>query len=169
MPALPQRFEFAQDNAIAKAAGGEGMPRQQPSHLFLHGKQGSLFPLPLIQCADLQIVSSVSALKRLPGTLGFTTSARKGRAQSRRRARLSRRSGISDPNRLATRIAAMLPPHAAWVEAFCGSAAVTLSKPPTKIEVIDDLDDQIVNLFKQLRGPNKHVRSVHCIQRARCR
>lgn len=54
-------------------------------------------------------------------------------------------------NRLATRIASMLPPHAAWVEAFCGSAAVTLSKAPCNIEVINDLDDQIVNLFRQLR------------------
>lgn len=64
-------------------------------------------------------------------------------------------------HRIATKIAAMLPPHAAWVEAFCGSAAVTLSKPPAKIEVINDLDDQIVNLFKQLRDrPNKLIEQV---------
>lgn len=64
-------------------------------------------------------------------------------------------------HRLATKIAGMLPPHAAWVEAFCGSAAVTLSKPPAKIEVINDLDDQIVNLFKQLREhPNKLIELV---------
>lgn len=54
--------------------------------------------------------------------------------------------------RLARRIVDMLPPHNAWVEAFCGSAALTLSKPPAPIEVINDKDDQIVNLFEQLRN-----------------
>lgn len=53
--------------------------------------------------------------------------------------------------RIAQRIISSLPPHNAWVEAFCGSAAITLAKPPAPIEVINDLDDQIVNLFKQLR------------------
>lgn len=54
--------------------------------------------------------------------------------------------------RLAGRIVAMLPPHNAWVEAFCGSAALTLAKPPAPIEVINDRDDQVVNLFRQLRS-----------------
>ena len=54
--------------------------------------------------------------------------------------------------RLASRIVAMLPPHNAWVEAFCGSAALTLAKPPSPIEVINDRDDQVVNLFRQLRN-----------------
>jgi len=54
--------------------------------------------------------------------------------------------------RIATQITRTLPPHNAWVEAFCGSAAVTLAKPPAPIEVINDIDDQIVNLFEQLRN-----------------
>jgi DNA adenine methylase len=53
--------------------------------------------------------------------------------------------------RLASRIVAMLPPHNAWVEAFCGSAAVTLAKKPAPIEVINDQNGEIVNLFEQLR------------------
>ena len=53
--------------------------------------------------------------------------------------------------RLAKRIVKMLPPHNAWVEGFCGSAALTLAKEPAPIEVINDLDGQIVNLFEQLR------------------
>jgi len=53
--------------------------------------------------------------------------------------------------RLAVRIAQMLPPHNAWVEAFCGSAAVTMAKKPALIEIINDADMQIVNLFRQLR------------------
>lgn len=54
--------------------------------------------------------------------------------------------------RIANRIVSSLPPHNAWVEAFCGSAALTLAKPPAPIEVINDQDDQIVNLFDQLRN-----------------
>jgi DNA adenine methylase len=54
--------------------------------------------------------------------------------------------------RLARQIVSTLPPHNAWVEAFCGSAALTLAKRPAPIEVINDLDGQIVNLFRQLRN-----------------
>ncbi len=53
--------------------------------------------------------------------------------------------------RIASQIIKTLPPHNAWVEAFCGSAAITLAKPPAPIEIINDMDGQIVNLFKQLR------------------
>jgi DNA adenine methylase len=53
--------------------------------------------------------------------------------------------------RIAKQIVSSLPPHNAWVEAFCGSAAITLAKKPAQIEVINDLDGEIVNLFDQLR------------------
>jgi len=52
---------------------------------------------------------------------------------------------------IAQKIIKILPPHNAWVEGFCGSAALTLSKKPVPIEVINDRDKQIVNLFSQLR------------------
>jgi DNA adenine methylase len=54
--------------------------------------------------------------------------------------------------RMASYIVNSLPPHNAWVEAFCGSAAITLAKKPAPIEVINDLDGQVVNLFQQLRN-----------------
>lgn len=54
-------------------------------------------------------------------------------------------------HRIASTIANLLPAHNAWVEAFCGSCAVTLAKPPAPIEIINDMDNQVVNLFKQLR------------------
>lgn len=53
--------------------------------------------------------------------------------------------------RIATRIIDSLPPHNCWVEAFCGSAAITLAKPPAPIEVINDLDGEVTNVFEQLR------------------
>ncbi len=57
--------------------------------------------------------------------------------------------------RLASQIVKQLPPHNAWVEVFCGSAAVTLAKKPASIEVINDIDSEVFNFFKQLRenGP----------------
>lgn len=53
--------------------------------------------------------------------------------------------------RLSSRIVATLPPHNAWVELFCGSAAVTLAKKPAPIEVINDIHGEIINFFRQLR------------------
>ena len=60
-------------------------------------------------------------------------------------------------HRLALRIAQQLPPHHAWVEAFCGSAAVTLSKSPAPIEVINDIDGELVNFFQQLRDNTEQL------------
>lgn len=47
---------------------------------------------------------------------------------------------------------AKLPPHNAWVELFCGSAAMTLAKKPAQIEVINDINSDIVNFYEQLRN-----------------
>lgn len=54
--------------------------------------------------------------------------------------------------KIATRIIDMMPPHHAWVEAFCGSSAITFAKPPAPIEVINDKNGEIVNVFDQLRN-----------------
>jgi DNA adenine methylase len=54
-------------------------------------------------------------------------------------------------NRLAVELCSKLPPHHAWVEMFCGSAALTLAKPAAPIEIINDVDNEIVNFFEQLR------------------
>jgi DNA adenine methylase len=54
-------------------------------------------------------------------------------------------------NKIALQLSTDLPPHNCWVEAFCGSAALTLRKTPAPIEVINDIDNEIVNLFEQLR------------------
>jgi DNA adenine methylase len=59
--------------------------------------------------------------------------------------------------RLASRIVADLPPHNAWVEAFCGSAALTLAKKPAPIEVINDINGEIVNFFHVLRDDSSEM------------
>ena len=54
-------------------------------------------------------------------------------------------------NKIALEICNNLPPHNCWVEVFCGSAALTLRKNPAPIEVINDIDRNIFNLFEQIR------------------
>jgi DNA adenine methylase len=59
--------------------------------------------------------------------------------------------------RLAVELCSKLPPHHAWVEMFCGSAALTFAKAPAQIEVINDVDNEIVNFFEQLRNHEKEL------------
>lgn len=54
-------------------------------------------------------------------------------------------------HRISSSLIELFPPHNAWVEVFCGSAAITLAKAPAQIEVINDLDSNVVNFFRQLR------------------
>jgi len=60
-------------------------------------------------------------------------------------------------NKIALQLSKRLPPHHCWVEAFCGSSALTLRKPPVPIEIINDIDNDIVNLFEQLRYNRKKL------------
>lgn len=55
-------------------------------------------------------------------------------------------------NKIALQLCKDLPPHNCWVEAFCGSAALTFAKKPAPIEIINDLDNEIINVFEQLRS-----------------
>lgn len=54
-------------------------------------------------------------------------------------------------HRIALPLIKYIPPHNAWVDAFCGSAAVTFAKSPAQIEIINDINGEIVNFFNQLR------------------
>ena len=53
--------------------------------------------------------------------------------------------------RLAKMILKHMPPHHCWVELFAGALAVTMAKVPALIEIVNDLDDHVVNAFKQIR------------------
>ena len=41
----------------------------------------------------------------------------------------------------------LIPEHEIYVEPFGGSAKVLINKPPSKVEIYNDLDKRIANLF----------------------
>ena len=56
--------------------------------------------------------------------------------------------------RLAPWIIERLPEHLTYVEVFGGGAGVLLRKPRSRTEIYNDLEDQVVNLFRVLRDPS---------------
>lgn len=50
--------------------------------------------------------------------------------------------------RLATRLAAMLPPHKTYVEPFVGSGAVLFAKEPAAREIVNDADPDIAEAYR---------------------
>ena len=59
--------------------------------------------------------------------------------------------------RLAPKICEHISYHNCWVDLFCGSAAITMAKHPAPIEIINDIDSNIFNVFKQLRKNSEEL------------
>ncbi|WP_353614807.1 DNA adenine methylase [Mangrovibacter phragmitis] len=60
--------------------------------------------------------------------------------------------------RLAPWIIEQMPEHICYVEPFGGAAGVLLQKPRSYSEVYNDLDSEVVNLFRVLRDPEFSLR-----------
>ena len=52
---------------------------------------------------------------------------------------------------LAARILEMIPEHRIYCEPFCGGAAIFFAKEPSKVEVINDTNGEIVNFYEVLK------------------
>lgn len=62
---------------------------------------------------------------------------------------------------LAAWIISRFPAHECYVEPFAGGAAVFFCKQPSKIEVLNDIDGEVVNFFRVLQErPDELVRAV---------
>ena len=55
---------------------------------------------------------------------------------------------IGGKNRLTTKIISLLPEHTTYVETFAGGAQVLFHKPPSNVEVLNDLDYDVVTFFR---------------------
>jgi len=56
---------------------------------------------------------------------------------------------LGGKRRLATRIFPLFPSHECYVEAFAGGAALFFLRPtPAKVEVLNDINGELVNLYR---------------------
>lgn len=58
---------------------------------------------------------------------------------------------IGGKRRLAKHILPLFPEHTCYVEPFCGAAALYFLKPPGRIEVINDINGELVNLYRVVK------------------
>lgn len=57
-------------------------------------------------------------------------------------------SYIGGKRALAKQIISVLPKHQTYVEPFAGGAQIFFHKEPSKVEILNDLDNEIVNFFR---------------------
>ena len=65
--------------------------------------------------------------------------------------------------RLASWVLEHFPPHKCYVEPFGGAAGVLIQKPRSYAEVYNDLDGDIVNLFRVLQGEHSSQRLIELL------
>lgn len=58
---------------------------------------------------------------------------------------------VGGKSRLRKPILAMLPAHTCYVEPFAGAAWVLFAKPPSDVEVLNDIDQELVTFFRVVK------------------
>ncbi|MGK0600062.1 DNA adenine methylase [Yokenella regensburgei] len=58
---------------------------------------------------------------------------------------------VGGKRKLAKRILPLFPEHTCYVEPFCGGAALFFMKEPSKAEVLNDINSDIVNLYRVIQ------------------
>ena len=59
---------------------------------------------------------------------------------------------IGGKRRLADRIVPQFPKHSCYVEVFAGGAALYFMRPPADVEVINDVNGDLVNLYRVVKN-----------------
>lgn len=68
---------------------------------------------------------------------------------------------VGGKNRLAKTIIALFRPHCCYVEPFAGGAQVFFHKPPSEVEVLNDLDGELINFFRVCQShPDELIRCL---------
>ena len=66
---------------------------------------------------------------------------------------------IGGKSKLADQIVKLIPPHLAYVEPFAGGAWVFFKKPPSKVEVLNDVDGELINFWRVVHNhPDEFLR-----------
>jgi DNA adenine methylase len=55
---------------------------------------------------------------------------------------------IGGKRRIARQLAALIPEHTAYVEPFAGGAQLFFNKRPSRVEVLNDLDGEVINFLR---------------------
>ncbi|HET6385584.1 MAG TPA: DNA adenine methylase [Armatimonadota bacterium] len=58
---------------------------------------------------------------------------------------------VGGKSRLRKQIIELLPPHTCYVELFAGAAWVLFAKPPSDVEVLNDVDQDLVSFFRVVK------------------
>ena len=58
---------------------------------------------------------------------------------------------LGGKSKLRKEIISMMPDHVCYVEPFFGAGWVFFGKTPSKVEVINDVDKELINLFKMIK------------------
>jgi site-specific DNA-adenine methylase len=66
---------------------------------------------------------------------------------------------IGGKRAIAKQIIDTFPTHKTFVEAFAGGAQVFFKKEPSKVEVLNDLDGEMVNFFRVCQQHYEEIRS----------
>ncbi|MCA9867476.1 MAG: DNA adenine methylase [Anaerolineales bacterium] len=67
---------------------------------------------------------------------------------------------VGGKSRLRKAIIALIPHHSCYVEVFGGAAWVLFGKPPSDVEVLNDIDQELINFFRIVRNrPEEFLQS----------
>jgi len=75
---------------------------------------------------------------------------------------------IGGKHRVAKKLINLFPVHQCYVEVFAGAANVLFAKQPGGVEVINDVNGDLVNIFRVIRyHPDEFAKEIVCITHSR--
>lgn len=67
---------------------------------------------------------------------------------------------VGGKSRFRNQIISIIPPHSCYVELFAGASWILFGKPPSDVEVLNDIDQELINFFRVVKhNPKKFITS----------